>query len=1033
MNSLPRSIWLIASLLILAVPLRAQVVFTLGTPVTDNFPIIDVPVNVTENGAPAALISGTDFTVREDGVPGNVISLTGCGGTSSVAIALVVDTSQSMQQSLGSGPSTNKSYAMFDNAVSKFVASIPGPSLIALVPFADTSKYFYPDSTNTFYNSANRIDTGTLGVYVRRFKYIGRQTDVVSGIVEGAKALSMSTLPRKVMILVTDDNVTNVDSVKLFLNSLGIRLYVLDVTRDSTQIDYADLALADSTGGSYFAAYDTMLYEPMLLQMSHLIFSEHCILEYRSAIPCPAWNHHHMQVTLNYKGSVVTADTSYLYARVRNDVNPPHLVTDTPSFTSRRVRAYDPFPCETGMRAIYDSLANNFTFLPRLLTADSMSDSIIVTDSLYPADAWVIAIDTAGNISRKHLHYAPKPDTHAPQFDSLVRTAGRFTENVEELMPWDRGIDSVYLSGALNLVFDTIKFTNAHLAHVFLHIPDPRDTALGCLVAIDSVGNRDSSCLEWDGEGADTLPPVITQLLPPLEPLLALDGTITEERPHDRGIQTVDVTPISNISTPQIFYDSAAEARVTMHLNDSLYPASALVQAIDSMGNESRDTFKYVPQSDNHPPICTYVQSGESAYTFSATDTQSWDRGVAFLLLLGSSTNATATPTQFQDGHHAQLAVNVIDRTLPATIVVQATDSAGHQTTVTVNFAAIPLIPLGDSVIDFGTVFAPASITHTIVFQNQNDIPVSLDLAPFTGDDSVFRILTPSPIIFPAFGSNSITIEFDPALVGSYRAVDSIEHHLPVGSVTMVGHSMGTVRMALDTAGIAAGSIGTLHLSLAATPQPTNLDTIGFNITYDPDVIQFSDLNSCSGGSLDTGLCIYNAYWSGGVPGDRQAMLVRNTPNQGAWLNFDQSKLSLPFTAFVAKHDSTIVHIEPLSTYSASVLSTQDGLVVVSNVCGDEAIRTGLNGGDVTLRILSASPNPTSGSISLSIESTIDVDAQICVVNVMGAVESNVAAHLFPGENSIRLDDVSEPSGAYELIVRTDGMIQARRTIEVIR
>ena len=1033
MIALSRFIGLIASLLVLAIPLRAQVVFTLGTPVTDNFPIVDVPVYVTENGAPAPLISGTDFTVREDGIPGNVISLTGCGGTSSVAIALVVDTSQSMQQSLGSGPSTNKSYGMFDNAVSKFVASIPGPSLIALVPFADSSKYFYPDSTNTFYNSANRIDTGTLGVYVRRFKYIGRQTDVVAGIVEGAKALSMSTLPRKVMILVTDDNITNVDSVKLFLNSLGIRLYVLDVSRDSTKIDYADLALADSTGGAYFAAYDTTLYEPMLLQMSHLIFSEHCILEYRSAIPCPAWNLHHMRVTLNYKGSVVTADTSYFYARVRNDVNPPHLVADTPSFTSRRVRAYDPFPCETGMRAIYDSLSNNFTFLPRLLTADSMSDSIIVTDSLYPADAWVIAIDTAGNISRKHLHYVPKPDTHAPQFDSLIRTAGRFTENVTELLPWDRGIDSVYLSGALNLVLDSVRYTGAHLAHSFLHIPDPRDTAVGCLVAFDSVGNRSSSCLEWDGEGADTLPPVITQLLPPLEPLLTMDGTVTEERPHDRGIRFVTVTPITNVGNPQVMYDSAAEARVTMQLGDSLYPASALVQAIDSMGNESRDTFEYVPRSDTHAPLCTYVQSGESAYAFSATDTQAWDRGIAFLLLLGQSTNAAAAPTQFQDGHHAQLSVSVIDRTLPATIVVQATDSAGHQSTITVHFAAIPLIPLGDSVIDFGTVFAPSSVTRTIVFQNQNDIPVSLDLTPFTGDDSVFHILTPSPIVFPAFGSNAITIEFDPTLVGSYRAVDSIEHHIPVGSVTMVGHSMGTVRMALDTAIVGAGSAGVLHLSLSATPEPTNLDTIGFTLTYDPDVIQFGDLNSCSTASPDTGLCIYNAYWSGGVSGNRQAMLVRNTPDQGAWLSFDRSKLSLPFTAFVAKHDSTIVHIEPLSTYSASVLSTQDGLVVVSNACGDQAIRTGLNGGDVTLRILSIAPNPASGSLSLSIESAIDADAEISIFNVVGGVESSTTRHLVLGCNPIYLEELPRTSGAYEVVVRTHGVLQACRTIEVIR
>ena len=131
-------------------PARGQVVLTLANPVTDSFPLVDIDVNVTQNGGPAALISGTNFTVREDGIPGNVIGLTGCGGTSSAAIALVVDTSTSMNVSLGSGPAKNRSYAKFNDAISKFIASMPGPSLVALVPFADTSTLWYPDSINSF-------------------------------------------------------------------------------------------------------------------------------------------------------------------------------------------------------------------------------------------------------------------------------------------------------------------------------------------------------------------------------------------------------------------------------------------------------------------------------------------------------------------------------------------------------------------------------------------------------------------------------------------------------------------------------------------------------------------------------------------------------------------------------------------------------------------------------------------------------------------------------------------------------------------
>src|SRR5665213_3669298 len=103
MHGFPKIFWRTAILLATAFPARGQVVLTLTNPVIDSFPLVDIDVNVTQNGSPAALLSGSNFSVREDGIPGNVIGLTGCGGTSSAAIALVFDTSASMQQSLTPG------------------------------------------------------------------------------------------------------------------------------------------------------------------------------------------------------------------------------------------------------------------------------------------------------------------------------------------------------------------------------------------------------------------------------------------------------------------------------------------------------------------------------------------------------------------------------------------------------------------------------------------------------------------------------------------------------------------------------------------------------------------------------------------------------------------------------------------------------------------------------------------------------------------------------------------------------------------
>jgi|GEM_PF-3529337 len=1032
-QSSPRTIWLAVILLVFAQPAQGQVVLTLENPVADSFPIVHIDVNVTQNGGPASLITGTNFSVREDGTPGNVIGLTGCGGTSSAAIALVVDTSSSMNASLGSGPTLNRSYSTFNNAISKFLASIPGPSLVALVPFADTSTLWYPDSVNSFYTSNNFIDTTALMRHVGWLKYIGANTDAVSGIAEGARVLQTSTLPRRIMILVTDDAVTNADSVEMFLKSLGIRLFILDVSRDSTQTDNANRDLAIGTGGGYYHAYDTTLYAPMLLSMSQLIFAEHCTLEYRSSLACPAWNLHHVVVTLNYKGAITSANISYSMGRVLHDSIPPRISLDTPSFISRDVHAYDIFPCESGMQSLFDSLAINFTIRSQRIAADSMSDSLTVTDSLYPADAYMLAIDTAGNIARKHIHYQPKPDLYPPQFDAPLRTGALYAEDIHESLPWDRGVDTIYLtSGAVNLSLDSVLVVNRQLAHAYLHILDARDSAMACLVARDSAGNRDTACIEWDGEGADTLPPVILQLPTP-EPRSELSGIVTEARLRDRGIRRVDVTPLINTGSSQIRYDSGPQARVSVTLLDSLYAASALIEATDSVGNFAQDTFEYVPLADVQAPICSYTPIGKSEFVFYATDTQAWDRGIAYLLLLSSTTNASAAPAQFLDGHRAMLTVNITDRTLPATIVVQGTDSAGHQTTVTLTFPGIPLIPLGDTVIDFGTVVSPASITRTILFTNQNDIPVSLDLGPLQGDDSVFRILTASPVLFPAFGREAVSIEFHPSLIGSYMAASTMMHHIAVGGITLLGRSIGTLALALDTVIAKGGDTGSLHLSIESEPKPTNLDTIGFTLTYDPDMVSFADLQPCPNGSLDTGLCLYDAYWSGGVAGNRQAILVRNNPAAGATLSFGRTVLTLPFQTFVSAHDTAIVHITPLHIFSAKILSAKDGLVIAGNDCGDPKLRSSMTGGTLVFKILSVNPNPANASIELHLRSEGEMDASVAFVALDGAIVKSLPVHIVKGVQTLPISALPDASGAFEVVVSANGRELDRTRIEVVR
>ncbi len=1029
-----RKLLVIGFMLLAALPVRGQIVLTISAPDIDSFPIVKVGVNVTQNGGPATQIGGSTFTVHEDGTPGNVLGLAGCGGNSSAGIAIVLDTSQSMDASLGSGPPGNRTYAMFDTAIEQFIASFPGPSQLVLVPFADNSTYWYPDTITQLYTMPNNPrDSALFKHRLDSVKYIGTSTNVISGIEEAARALTLSSLPRRDMILVTDDAVADTAGLAQLLGSLGIRLYVLEVARDSVHTFYNNYNLALATGGGYYAAYDTTLYLPMLLAIGQLIFAEHCTLEYRSLLPCPAWSRHEVAVTLNYQGSVEQADTSYVLGRDPQDTLPPRLALDTPGVFSRRLHAYNSFPCESGLESLTDSASSNFTILPTGFMVDSASDSLVVIDTLYPADAYFIATDTAGTVSRIHIHYQPQPDIHPPQFGVPIRVGTNYTEDVQEMLPWDRGLDTIYLAaGAKNLSLDSIRYAGKQLAHIFFHILNASDTAKGCLTAIDSAGNADSLCIEWDGETADTLPPLFKQDAI-AEPRLALSGVITEERPHDRGVRQVILTPISNTAAPQIFYDSAQEARVAVALVDSMYPAVARVEAYDSAGNGLLDSLVYEPLPDTLVPIITYTTPTNTTFLFYATDTEAWDRGLASLSLLPSTVNASSGAAVFTDAHRASLAVTVTDRTLNATIAVQAIDSVGNQTTVTVPFAAIPLISLGDSVIDFGPVAAGTTVTRSIVLTNPNDIPLTLPMQALLGDASDFTILSSTTPVFPALGSQTLTFEFHPTLLGTYQASTTLEFHQPDASVTLVGRGVGAVQLALDTVTVTASQSGVLHLSVDVEPKPSNLDTIGFTLTYNPDMLTLGDFPSCPSGSLDTGLCLYHAYWSGGTEGNKQALLVSNSPGALTTLSFGHAVLAIPFQTYVSTHDTTTVHIQPLNTYSANVDSTQDGLVRAGDTCGTAAMRTEMTGGLLAFRIVSIVPNPAQSSLVMTVNSAAESDAEIRIVSVSGLAEQIVPCHLSRGEQSVLLPELPKASGTYEVVVRMNGTDVDRRPIEVVR
>lgn len=1016
---------------------RAQVVMTTGQPNVDSFPVVRIPVSVAENNKPATGVTVSNFTVKQDGIAIPNVQLVSCQGSPSAAIVFVVDTSQSMEQSVGSGPSAKRNYQKFFDGFSAFIASIPAPSQIALVEFAQYSSA-WPGAPRWFFASST-IDTTEFLIDLEAGfpTALGGWTNLDSGIVAGAGVLSHTINPRKIMVIVSDDSPS--EALGDYLASRGITAYFMDVERNrGTQTNYPAVGLVTKTGGMYFTAIDTMTYTPTMLSISQSIFAEHCILRYVSPDPCPWWKSHVAQINLDYKTTHLSNAYPFSLGSNRVDKSGPTFEIDSARSIVRYIKAYDPFPCESGMWTLKDSLLKNFrrVSLP-LVTSDSAMDSLVVLDSMAPADAWYLAADSAGNVTPIHIHFEPPADVLPPVFATAVwGGAGINTIDVTEQRAWDRKLRSIILApGALNLVLDSVHYYTNRYARAYLRILNTKDSAGGCLVAVDSFNNTSTNCFTYPGEGKDVLPPMFAQD-PIAIPRGVMTGTITENRIGDQGIKNVNLTPVANSKVAQVSVVSARLFTVKASIGDTLYPARTFVEAWDTAGNHMTDTMRYDPQNDSYLPVITHTTGVAQSYNFSITEINAWDRGIKSVQFFPTSTNATATVPVFTDRWHATITTTVTDNTQDAAMIVMATDSVGHVSFDTARFVANappkPIVPLGDSSLDFGSLVLPGSSANSITFINTNDVDLPLSLGPLTGDDSVFALTSARSITIAAHSTAAIAFDYHPRWIGMWKAVCPIMQGTDkLGSVTLTGQSTGTFRVSFDKVNIAhVGESGVLTLSLDADPKPINLDNIQITVQYDRDFVELGDPQHCTG-ALDTGICLYDASWTGGSEGNRIATLTRKTDKLASALSFDRSQIRIPFKTVIAPHDTTFVHASAGSATLAAMLSATDGMITAGDTCGSELMRAGMNG-KLEVNIIGIHPNPATSTIDLHLRSTHGGDASVSFVSMLGRTERSIPLHLIAGEQVISLSNLPEHSGVYELLISSGASI-VRERVEILR
>jgi hypothetical protein len=997
----------------------AQVDFLTTRPIIDSFPIVRIGVSITDGGLPPNTLTSSDFTVTEDGNNVSPLELINCHGQPSAAIALLVDASSSMFSSAGNG-----NYNAYYNSFSKFLALVSPPSELALIPFTDTAFYYFPGVKKCcFYQAGNKPDTTAFMDSLRSIQFQGN-TNIDIGLNYAISVLATSAQTRKIIVLATDDGVINEAALAAKLASLDITLFVMELGPDSI---YANQELALEVGGKYYQAMDSTRFTPIMTTIAEELFSERCTLRYRSTNPCPWLATHPVNVRFAYKSTNLNSALSYIIGKNTHDSIAPNLLIDSSQFTSRIVQGFETYPCGSGIRSFTDSALKNFAKLKQKRgLPNTASDSLIVLDTLQDAHGWYVVRDSANNYRRIELIYHPKPDTIAPQIPLPTYSGGAYTVSIQEFKPWDRGINNVTLdAGAKNLSLDSVQYISNRFARAYLRVLVQKDSAHGCITAVDSFGNKSSSCVQWNGIGGDTLPPLFKQD-PIAEPRLTLSGVVSDQRAGDNGLQNVIVTPVSNTSAPNVKFTSVWLATVSVALIDSLYPALAAVDGTDSAGNRVQDTLRYFPLPDNLSPECTLTNPTQSTMLVSATEIQAWDRGIRTIVMNPINTNVNAAAPVFTDSRHASMLITIQDITAPASATVIATDSLGNTCSSLLLYSpniktVLPLTIAGP--LDFGKVVAPAKIRKTINVTNPNTDPVTLVKVVSSGDDSVFTWIESVPLTLAAGETRPFTFDFIPNLIGTWNASYRFSSDsIVMGTIQTKGVSTGAITIAVDTLTLgSAGDLGMLHLRLNAAPAPINFDSISFVLTYDHDVVTLKDPTlDCGSNPADTGLCNYTISSYMDNAGDHRIKLVRNDRLKSPAPQFANNVFSIPARSYLARSRNTVVTISKPDAGPLVTVGSNSGMVTMGDICADSTIR-GYLYGRLATAIEGITPNPARSQLNITINSKTGGKIAISITDALGHEVLSEPRNVSVGNSQITLDLRTIPSGSYQLTLTSDG------------
>lgn len=436
---------------------------------------------------------------------------------------------------------------------------------------------------------------------------------------------------------------------------------------------------------------------------------------------------------------------------------------------------------------------------------------------------------------------------------------------------------------------------------------------------------------------------------------------------------------------------------------------------------------------DTVAPVIRFSSSTLTSRVINASEDYPCERGLELFSSL-TLTNFTKHPLSQAYPFNGADSLEVIDPLLSAQAIYIAKDSAGNESRKTVYYFPIddtssiqPLVFSYD-MIDFGRKEAPIDTSISIKLINPNSKPVSINSVSSIGNTKEITT-TLSAMSFAPYEEKNVDIHFASSLLGNYNTSHTLRSDdLTLGTLKVSGSTYGRVQVWIDSSTVAAfGDSGSIVLRFRAKPAPINLDSLIVILDYDSDLIDFiiGRIELPNGSPLAS----YSMSASAQLGGKFELKFTRGAESLPITIDSANAYIVLPLRTYLAKNRVSVLSVDSYVASFGSLLSATQGLLSVTDRCGDSLIRAYLDDKN-SLKITGISME-NAYQLRINFNSRTDGNAKIVITDILGRSVYCENIQSKSGLNSYTLDKSIE-AGSYILSIQSQSAI-CTKTFAIIR